>query len=245
MTKKKSTKEQILLLKELQVLDLEIYELKSEKEKTPKFIKDIETSLESKKEGIKKADDDLRSLQIKLKEKEITLQQKEGQIKKLDSQLSQIKTNKEYSAMLREIEGIKADNSLIEEDILKTMDAIDASKKNVLEEKELFKKEEEDFKVKKEEVFKRDKEIDAKLKELLSRREVIAPNVESVILKHYEKVLDNRGGLAIVCVENGSCGGCHMNLPPQVVSEAKIKENIVSCGSCSRILYIDDDVEID
>ncbi|MFH1782994.1 MAG: C4-type zinc ribbon domain-containing protein [Candidatus Omnitrophota bacterium] len=244
MIGKKSIKEQILSLKELQIIDGEIFSLNREKEAIPLEIKEMESKLEGKKIGIKQAEDDLKNLQVKLKEKDVTLQQKEDEIKKLDGQLSQLKTNKEYSTMLREIESIKADNSLIEEEMLKAMDLIDEGKKKVSEEKELFKKEEEVFRKRKEVVLSREKEIGYLLKGLDSKRSEIIPNIESIILKNYEKILNSKDGLAIVPVVGGACGGCHMNLPPQVVSEAKLKESIVICGSCTRILYVDDDVEI-
>ncbi|MBU1061469.1 MAG: hypothetical protein KJ952_01940 [Candidatus Omnitrophica bacterium] len=245
MNQAKTIKEQIGFLIELQVIDKEIYVLTAEKTGIPGKIKAMEQALETKKSGIKQAEEKLKSLQVSLKDKEVTLQQKEEQIKKLQVQLYQLKTNKEYSTMLSEIEGIKADNSLIEEEMIKFMDEIDLAKKKIAEEKELFKKEEAGTQKEKDELKTRDREIDARLSGLFAQREKIAPNIEKQILSRYEKVLKNKDGLAIVPVEHNACGGCHMNLPPQVVSEAKLKEDIIVCGSCSRILYVDDNVEID
>ncbi len=146
--------------------------------------------------------------------------------------------------MLTEIGGIKADDSLVEEEIIKLMDEIEIARKEITREKDLFKKEEQDVQGEKDRIREREKEVDSRLLELSAQREKIVPGIEVKILTRYEKVLKNREGLAIVPVEGGACKGCHMNLPPQVVSEAKLKEDIIACGSCSRILYVDDDVEI-
>ncbi|MBU4343124.1 MAG: hypothetical protein KKG21_03850 [Candidatus Omnitrophica bacterium] len=244
MPQQKTIKDQIGLLIRLQVVDGEIYILNREKQDMPGHIKSIEESLENKKTGIKQAEQSLKNVQVKLKEKEISLQQKEENIKKLQNQLYQIKTNKEYAAMLKEIEGLKADNSLIEEEMLRLMDEIEVAKKKIAEEKELFKKEEGAAQKEKDRVDVRAKEIEARSKDLSWQRNEIVPNIDKQLLAKYERVLKNKDGLAIVRIENSACGGCHMNLPPQVVSESKLKEEIVTCGSCNRILYVDDNVEI-
>lgn len=238
MSETKTVKEQIGSLIELQIIDREIYALNMEKKEKPEEIKAIEKALAAKKTRIKEAEASLRTLQVKLKDKEMTLQQKEEQIKKLQTQLYQLKTNKEYSAMLTEIEGVKADNSVIEEEMIKLMDEIEVDKKKLTQEKELFKKEEASAQKEKTIVDARMKEIDSKLTEFLAKRESITPNIEQKVLVRYERVLENRDGVAIVPVEGDACGGCHMNLPPQVISEVKLREDIIVCQSCSRILYI-------
>ena len=244
MGEKKSIKEQVGFLIELQVVDGEIFVLTAEKNEAPSKISTIEKELETKKIGIQQAEESTKALQVKLKDREVSLQQKEGEIKKLEGQLYQIKTNKEYTTMLTEIQGIKADNSLVEEEILKLMDAIESAKKKIAEEKELFKKGEASAQKEKVVVSARLREIDARLAELSSKRNEIVPNIGKQVLARYERVLKNRDGLAITQVKDGACSGCHMNLPPQVVSAAKIREEIIACGSCNRILYVDDDVEV-
>lgn len=244
MSEAKTIKEQVEFLIELQVVDGEIYALNREKAEKPEQIKAIEESVGTKKAGIKQTEEGLKALQVKLKEKEVSLQQKEEQIKKLQIQLYQLKSNKDYSMMLAEIGGIKADNSIVEEEIIRLMDEIDAAKKRIGEEKELFKKEEASAQKKKDAVNARLKEIDSRLSGLSAKREEILPNIEKQVLVRYERVLKNKDGLAMVPVESGACGGCHMNLPPQVISEVKLREDIIVCGSCLRILYIGDNVEI-
>ncbi|MDP2980725.1 MAG: C4-type zinc ribbon domain-containing protein, partial [Candidatus Omnitrophota bacterium] len=240
----KSIKEQIGLLIDLQVIDAQIYDMSKERASMPGYLKSIDDALELKKTNIKQAEENLKNIHLKQKEKEGNLQQKEEQIKKLQGQLYMLKTNKEYSTMLAEIEGVKADNSLIEEDIIKLMDEIELAKKKISEEKEIFKTEEANAQKEKEIINLKSREIETKLSELNEKRNTITPNMEKQILSRYEKILKNKDGLAIVYIEENSCGGCHMNLPPQVISEVKLREDIVVCGSCLRILYIEDNVEI-
>lgn len=244
MNQQISVKEQIGVLIELQVLDGEIYALNSEKAMIPSYLSDIEATLESKRTGIKNAEDNLKNLQLKVKEKEISLQQKEEQIKKLQGQLYQLKTNKDYSAMTAEIGGIKADNSLIEEELIKLIDEVDMAKKKIAEEKELFQQEDGKAKIEKDRVNARAKEMEDRLAKLDSERQKIVPKVERQLLAAYERVLKNRDGLAVVQVEGDSCGGCNMILPPQVINDVKLRIDVVVCGSCSRILYMDENAEV-
>ena len=240
----RSIKEQIGLLIGLQGIDGQIYALNKEKAYMPGHLKSIDEALELKKTSIKQAEEDLKNIQLKLKEKEGNLQQKEEQIKKLQGQLYTLKTNKEYSTMLSEIGGIKADNSLTEEDIIKFMDEIELVKKKILEEKGLFKTEELKAQKEKENIKLKAAEIETKLSGLNEKRNAVIPNIEKQVLSRYEKILKNKDGLAMARIEESSCGGCHMNLPPQVISDVKLREDIVICGSCLRMLYIEDNVEI-
>lgn len=240
----KPIKEQITLLIDLQALDAQIYSLNKEKAAMPGRLRSIDEMIESKKTGIRQAEDSLKNIQLRLKEKEGGLQQKEEQIKKLQGQLYTLKTNKEYSTMLTEIEGIKADNSSTEEDIIRLMDEIELTKKKISDEKELFKSEEANAQKEKEGINIKAGEIESRLSELNEKRNQITPGIEKQILARYEKILKNKDGLGIVHIEYNSCGGCHMNLPPQIVSEVKLREDIIVCGNCLRILYIEDNVEI-
>lgn len=240
----KSTKDQIGLLINLQEIDGEIYALDQEKGRMPAHLKSIDDNLESKKTGIKQAEENLKVAQLKLKEKEGSLQQKEEQVKKLQTQLYTLKTNKEYSAMLGEIGGVKADNSLIEEDIIRFMDDIEAARKKIAQEKEIFKSEEALAQKEKERIDAKLKDIEGKLAEFHQKRGLITPGIDKKLLARYDRILKNKEGLAMVHIEGSSCGGCHMNLPPQVISDVKLREDVVICDSCLRMLYIEDNVEI-
>jgi predicted nucleic acid-binding Zn-ribbon protein len=146
--------------------------------------------------------------------------------------------------MLSEIEGVKADNSLIEEDIIKLMDEIELARKKILEEKEAFKIEEANAQKNKDEINLEAKEIEVELLRLNENRNSITPGIEKQVISRYEKILKNKDGLAIAHIKDNSCNGCHMNLPPQVISDVKLREDIIVCGNCLRILYIEDNVEI-
>lgn len=232
-----ATQEQIKQLIELQKIDSEIYQLKKDLAAGPISQKQCEEAFEKKKTGLKASEDALKALQLKQREKESELQAKEEKIKKLQSQLYQLKSNKEYSAMELEIKGLKADLSLLEEDILRLLDSLDQAKSKCAEEKERLAGEEKKFKQEMEAIQKKISDIHADLAGWEEKRKAFTVNLDAKLAVQYEKVLKSREGLALVPVRQNSCAGCHMELPPQVVNLVMMQEEIVVCESCSRILY--------
>jgi uncharacterized protein len=232
---------QISLLVKLQGIDMQIYGLKSEAEEKPIESRGLKESLEGKKTGVKESETRLKALQLKHKEKEMLLSSKEAEIKKLEGQLYQIKTNKEYSAMIGEIGSRKADNSILEEEIINLIDCIDRAKSEVEQEKSKFAEESVRIENKIKEVEKSLNAILSGIEELDKKRMEITPLIEGKLLAEYERVLSARNGQALAAVVSGNCGGCHMHLPPQVVNEIKIGQSIIRCENCQRILYINND----
>ncbi|MBN1913410.1 MAG: hypothetical protein JW788_03310 [Candidatus Omnitrophica bacterium] len=238
-------KQQINCLVRLQKIDSEIFILKDEKEAKPKEIEVLDAAFEEKKNGLAEAEKKYLDLQKQKKEKETDLLAKEESIKKLQSQLYTLKTNKDYQAMLTQIEGVKADVSMVEDTILGLIEETEKAKAGIEEEKKKLQEEEKALNARKKEVQDKVKEIDEHIAQLESRRNQVIPGLEDKIVNQYERILNNRDGLAIVAVKNNSCCGCNMFVPPQVINLIKMYERIITCEVCNRMLYIEEDMEID
>ncbi len=233
-------KEQIDKLILLQQLDAEKFDLQSRMESFPVRIGEIEASLEEKTTGMKAAEEELKAIQVAKNEKETDLQAKEDKISKLDGDLYQIKNNKEYQALQQEIDSIKADVSLIEEDILLFFDKIEEAKAKQEEEKKIFEEEKAATEKEKEQINAEEKELSAHIGELDGRRAQTVVGIDPDVLGRYEAILANRGRVALVKVDGDCCGGCHMQLRPQIINEAKMRSDVTICENCSRILYAED-----
>lgn len=233
-------KTQIDNLVKLQTIDSEIYALKYEKEGRPQEIKTLESDFEAKKQHLADLEKNSLDLQKQRKEKELELAGKEENAKKLQTQLYSLKTNKEYQTMLQQIQDVKADNSVIEDKVLELFDKFDKIKSEIEQEKQKLKEEEKVFNEKKKKIEDRIKEIDDRLTQLEAERKQAIVDIEPKILSQYERILNNRDGLAIVNVKDDSCGGCNMFVPPQVINLIKMYERIITCEICNRILYIEE-----
>lgn len=233
-------KTQISNLVKLQTIDSEIYSLKYEKESKPREIQAMEDSFEEKKKHLSEIEKNLLDLQKARKEKELELATKEESTKKLQGQLYSLKTNKEYQAMLQQIQDAKADASVIEDRILQIFDLADKGKIETDREKHRLQEEEKLFLDQKKKVEERVKEIDERLTQLEGFRKQVIPDIDSKIMVQYERILKNRDGLAIVTAKDNSCQGCNMFVPPQVINLIKMYEHLVTCEMCNRILYIEE-----
>lgn len=227
-------------LVKLQTIDTEIYNLRAEQEAKPQEIKLLEIAFEEKKQHLAQLEKELLDLQKQRKDKELELGSKEDSAKKLQSQLYSLKTNKEYQAMLQQIQDAKADASIVEDSILDLFDKTDKKRSEIEREKKKISEEEKVFNEQKKKVDERIKEIEGRLAQLNTQRKEIIPEVKPKILSQYERILLNRDGLAIVSVKDNACSGCNMSVPPQVINLIKMYDRLVTCEVCNRILYIEE-----
>lgn len=235
-----SIKEQIRKLVELQKSDVDIYAMKRDLQEMPAGIEDLKQKFESKKTTLKQLEEKLKTLQVDQKNYELDLKQKEDLIVKGDQALGALKSNKEYQAKLYEIENFKADKSIIEEKLLLLFDEIEEARKKIEAEKVNVAKEEKVYMVEKKTVDDAMAVMQDRITVLESQRNQLTPGVHPEYLKRYEKILQNKDGIAIVPIKNHACGGCFMNVTEQVVNQLRMYEQIISCDMCARILYLEE-----
>ena len=174
---------------------------------------------------------------MKQKQKEGELATKEENVRKYEAQLAQVKTNKEYSSLQSEINSLKADNSLLEEVIIRLMDDVLIGQRKVEEQKKRSQVKEAEFQQKSKELNEKSAVVKGEIESLEKLRQEKIKDIHPEIASLYDHVVQKRRGIAIVTVEGDVCPACQMRLRPQVINEAKLKEKIVTCESCSRILY--------
>lgn len=234
-----SIADQLKVLTELQRLDTQIYELKRERTLKPAEAARLKAEVEQFAQQVRKVEEEYKSLEIRRNQMEMELGQKETQIKKLQGQLFQVKTNKEYSAMSKEIEGFRADKSVMEEEILKFMEETDQIKVRLTVQREELEVRQERLAQTLTRLEEETEKIQSSLQKLESQRAVVVPRMEPPILLQYDRILANKEGLALVPVRGQACGGCFMVLPPQTINEIQIATRLVTCESCARLLYFE------
>lgn len=238
-----SLKDQIKKLVDLQKIDSDIYLLNKDLEEKPQLVEELKAEYESKKARLHELEEKEKEIQVKRKDDELELQAKEDDITKANAQLSEIKTNKEYTAKISEIENIKADKSQIEEKILISYDEMEGLTAEIDDEKKVLAEEEKKYLDKKKEVDNEVLQIKDRIKVLEGQRNQIVPNIDKDQVSLYEKILKHKEGQAIVPVQGSTCGGCYMNVTPQQINAIKMHEELVQCEMCNRILYIEEDLE--
>ena len=228
------------MLKKLQTVDSELYRLRRQQEEKPRELEAANARVAAQDARVKAADAKLKTLQLAQKEKEVELQTKEAGVRKLQGQLFQLKTNKEYTAMQHEIDTLKADNSLLEEAILRAFDAIDSAMKERQAEQQRLAEEQKRLTQERARIEQEVAALDEQVGQLERSRQALLPDLDPKAVKTYERILDIRDGLAMVPLINDTCGGCNRRLPPQVINQVYLKASLVMCESCNRILYSDE-----
>lgn len=226
-------------LKKAQSLDSEIFQARLLLEEIPASRAHLKQEQESKKAHLTELEKTLKDVQLKLKEKELELSQKEGQVKKLDGQLSLVKTNKEYSALQQEIASLKADNSLLEEEIIRKMDEVEAVKEEAKKEKERQNEIIKSYQGQDQELAAQEKNLQTRLQEILKQRQDVVAQLPADIGELYNRIASKKDGLALASVSGDVCSACQMQLRPQVVNELRLGEQIITCENCSRILFFE------
>jgi uncharacterized protein len=188
----------------------------------------------------------LRTKQIESERKrlELDVEAKKTQIEKYANQQLQTRKNEEYRALAHEIETCKGDIRKIEDKEIELMEQSESAQKDVLR----FGRESDEARKLVEEQIKklgaREENLKKELAELQSNREEIAGAVDNTARNRYERLIRSKGEHAVVGVNHGVCGGCHMKLPAQIMVSCRQQQDLVSCTNCGRILYYSRDMEL-
>jgi predicted nucleic acid-binding Zn-ribbon protein len=193
-------------------------------------------------EELQAVDKEIFDFRRQLKEIPARLKALDGEIEVLNSNLKQKEEELKalQIAMEKEIAGSQADKSLLEEEIIFILDEIEEGAKAIDEKKKHSAEEKQRIDADKKRIDSEKQEIEKRLSELGEKRKTIIPLIDRDTLSRYERILQGKDGLALVPVVGENCGGCYVNLPPQIINEIRLKERIMYCERCARMLYIDD-----
>src|SRR5712692_1062312 len=179
-----------------------------------------------------KVDTTRKNLRAKEKDLEVVAAKRS----KADAHLWEVKTNKEYSAVLVEIEDIKQEKARTEEEILTLMEMQERLAVEIREAEARLKTREEQGSQDEASVRQQLAAVEAELTGVRGERAALARDVLPGILGDYERILKARGGLAIAPVTTGVCGGCRVTIRPQALQELR-GATLMRCESCGRYLY--------
>ena len=223
-------------LLELQKLDLAVARLDVETREIPQQIQALESRLTGARAALDQAKGKADQIQKDRRAKERELDEAAQNVKKKQARLFEIKTNEEYSAVLKEIESLKEKSSKLETEILELLERGDVAAKTVTDAEKEFKAAEglhQKERAEKEAQLARLKQDLAGLKEASKGQ---ASRLDSTLLQQYMRLAKTRG-VAVVAVKDGSCTGCGIALTPQTYNEVRRNDRMFTCSSCNRILY--------
>ena len=221
----------------LQEHDVRIRQIERELRDIPERKKDEESRLATHKAEAAGAEEHQKGRQAAIKELELEVASRREKILKLRGQQMSLKTNKEFQAVDSEIRTVENEISELENKELELMAlledanlALAARRKALTEEDAVVQRDVSAW-------DGRAKALEAELTGLRAKRTEAATHVrQTAWMGLYDRVFSRKDN-ALVPIENGVCGGCHMQLPPYVVHEMKKQDTLVTCNYCGRLLY--------
>lgn len=226
-------------LLEIQQLDKRLSDIVLQLETEPARVNSLKEDCAAKKANVVEIKDLQKQITVKRNSLETEVGLLSEKIKKCQTQLYQLKSNEDYRAMEKEIDGLIAKKSDLEDDILQCFDDFDQAGKDIVvadgilqEANKILLLEEAKLK---EDIVK----LESEKKGIEDIIEINAKDVAPLVYKAYTRIAKKNPGEALVPIEDGICGGCHILLPPNTLNEVMktTRTNIVTCENCARILY--------
>lgn len=227
--------EQLLVIQDL---DRQLAQLRREKKDVPERVAMIEARLHAHRESLKAAQEEIKKTTASMKQLEVDIEAARQKIQRFREQEMQIKSNEEYRALEHEIAVVQQSIRGMEDQELALMEKLEELKATAKTRENDLQLEERRVEEDKALLQKRVETVDGNIADLERKRSGLVQHVDPTWLARYEKVFRRWGDFAVVAIENGACGGCHMKLTPQIVHDAKKGERIVTCSYCNRMLYV-------
>jgi len=230
-------------LVQLQKADAELRRVETGLQEVPKQRAEAESRLKQERSRLDQAKEALQESQKARRQHEGGLQDLESKRSKYKGQLMDVKTNKEYTAMLHEIEGVEREIKALEDQILLEMERAESLTAEVKREEVVFKSAEESHRVETRTLEERQKALEAERARLKHERDAVAQGLGGDLLELYGRVARLRGS-AVAEAKDEMCQVCHVKLRPQMYMDLKHNDQIVQCPACNRILYFEPPVPV-
>ncbi|MDQ6762559.1 MAG: C4-type zinc ribbon domain-containing protein [Bacteroidota bacterium] len=236
-----SVEEKLLSLVKLQKVDSKLDGIQILKGELPIEVSDLEDEIEGLHARQNRIEEEINGMQQFIEDKKNIIKDAGELIKKYEKQSDNVKNNREFEAVNKEIEMQTLETKLAEKHIKDATEDIGEKGKQLELAKKAVATKETNLKGKKGELEKIIAETDKEEKNYNKQADAAREHVDERLLVSYDRIRKNyRNGLAVVPVERDSCGGCYNAIPPQKQSDIKQRKKIIVCENCGRILVDDE-----
>ncbi len=235
----RSIAQKLLSLYHLQQIYSQIDKIRILRGELPEEIQDLEDACEGMQTRINKYNEDIDELKKKNLAEEIKMKDSAALIKRYEEQQNNVRNNREYETLTKEIEYQKLEIQLSEKNKGKYNVDIDKKTTEISDIEEKLKELSGILEQKKSELSTIIAETEKEEVELIEKANELKQLVDQRILGAFERIRTNaRNGLAIVQIERDACGGCFSTIPPQRQLDIRLHKKIIVCEACGRI-FID------
>ena len=239
MAKKKelTVEERLRALYDLQLIDSRVDEIRNVRGELPLEVRDLEDEVAGFKLRLQNLEDSLTDIDNQIKAKKNLIEEAKALIKKYNEQQKNVRNNREFNSLAKEVEFQELEIQLAEKHINEFKAQIEQKKEVIDGTKERLKEREDHLKHKKGDLDAILAETEKEEKVLLEKSEEYKTKIEERLAKAYTKIRTNvKNGLAVVPIERGASGGSYFTIPPQVQVEIASRKKIITDEHSGRIL---------
>ncbi|MBA7529352.1 hypothetical protein ES705_21548 [subsurface metagenome] len=241
-TKEITVEEKLRTLFQLQILNSDVDKIRTLRGELPLEVQDLEDEIAGLETRGEKYQEEIKSLEHQISIKKNEIAQAEALITKYKDQQNNVRNNREFDSLSKEIEYQTLEIELCEKRIREFTGQIKDKSAVIEESQKVFEERNKDLEAKKSELDEIVEDTKKEENELLNKATGLESKIEERLLTAYQKIRKNaRNGLAVVSVERDACGGCFNKIPPQRQLDIKSRKKIIVCEYCGRIL-VDDDI---
>ncbi|TGE14510.1 zinc ribbon domain-containing protein [Hymenobacter elongatus] len=221
----------------LQRLDSQLDEIRRVRGDLPEEVRDLEDEIAGYEVRVHKFDEEIQSLNDQIKQRKQNAKDADGLIKKYEDQQQNVRNNREYEAIAKEIELQRLEIQISEKKIKEGQYQIEVKNTDIAGTKQRLEERKKDLTNKNTELQTIVGESEADEQKLLDEREGALKPIEDRLLTAYTRIRGNvRNGLAVVMVKRDACGGCFNTVPPQRQADIISHKKIIVCEHCGRVL---------
>jgi len=232
-----TVEQKLKALYDLQNVDSEIDKIRIQRGELPLEVQDLEDDIAGLQTRIENFNEETGSLEAEISNKENQIKDAKSAIKKYEKQQDNVRNNREYDSLTKEIEFQKLEMQLAEKKIAEFKATIENKTEVISESKDALKERKGDLKHKKKELDDIIADTEKEEKKLIKKSNSAEKVIEERLLTGYKRIRDNaRNGLAVVAVERDACGGCFNKIPPQRQLDIRLHKKVIICEHCGRIL---------
>ena len=232
-----SVEEKLKTLYQLQSALSSIDEKRALRGELPLEVQDLEDEIEGLTIRVEKIQNDIDEFQKAVVQKKGEIADAEQSVARYKSQLDEVKNNREYDTLSKEIEFQTLEIELCNKKIREANARIEEKKQELEANRELIKERQDDLEVKKSELDEIMEETRAEEDKLKEKVKDLESKIETRLLTSFKRIRKNaRNGLGVVYVQRDACGGCFNKIPPQRQLDIKMHKKIIVCEYCGRIM---------
>lgn len=232
----RTVEQKLNALLKLQSIDSKTDELKKVRGDLPDEVQDLEDEIIGYQTRIQKFQNEIDALENEIEARKDRKREADKLIAKYKDQQMNVRNNREYEALSKEIESEELEIQLSDKKIKDAGIKIEQVKGEIERTNEILEDRDKDLTLKKTELDNIMQESEGEESKLMKDREKQSKGIEERLLRSYNKIRTNvTNGLAVVMVKRNACGGCFAIVPPQRQAEIREKKKIIVCEHCGRI----------